>query len=133
MKIQQLAKHTGINSQTIRYYEQIGLLPPPQRSANGYRSYGQSDVDLLIFIRRCKALHIPLSDMKRLVELKSDSAAPCAEVDRIISNQLEEVRHRLEELQQLEASLKELSTGCHNDTVSSCSILKKLGTSEQTD
>lgn len=131
MKIQQLAKQTGISSQTIRYYEQIGLLPEAKRGENGYRSYGDSDIERLVFIRRCKALHIPLADMKRLVQLKSDAAAPCEEVDRIIRNQLVEVQHRLEELQQLETTLKALSTGCHNNTVSNCEIMKKLATSEQ--
>ena len=126
MKIRQLAAHTGVPDKTIRYYEDIGLLPPPQRSANGYRVYGTDDIERLVFIRRCKALHIPLADMKKLVALKADQTGPCAEVDRIIRNQLDEVQHRLQELQALQQTLETLSTSCQNDTVSSCAILKKL-------
>ncbi|WP_221793408.1 MerR family transcriptional regulator [Oceanobacter mangrovi] len=130
MKIRQLAERTGLPSQTIRYYEDIGLLPAAKRGENGYRSYAEHDVERLIFIRRCKALHIPLADMKRLVALKSDQAAPCGEVDRIIRNQLVEVQHRLDELRQLEHTLQALANSCHNDTISSCEILQRLGTVE---
>ena len=80
MQIKQLAKVTNVNAKTIRYYEDVGLLPKAKRGDNGYRYYQQQDVSSLNFIRRCKELRMPLADIKRLVSIQSDDNAPCAEL-----------------------------------------------------
>jgi len=79
MKINKLAERSGMASKTIRYYEDIGLLPEAYRSPNGYRDYGESDVERMVFIRRCRELQIPLDELKVLVRLQMDKQAPCAD------------------------------------------------------
>ena len=102
MQIKQLANVTGVSAKTIRYYEDIGLLPEAKRADNGYRYYQTKDIGSLNFIRRCKELRMPLADIKKLVAVQSDGNAPCAEVDSLISQQLEQIHTAQYELQQLE-------------------------------
>ncbi|WP_281557618.1 Cd(II)/Pb(II)-responsive transcriptional regulator [Thalassomonas sp. RHCl1] len=126
MKISQLAKLAQVPSKTIRYYEDIALLPAPCRNANGYREYQQADVERLIFIRRCRELKIPLEDINTLIQVQSDKTSSCHGVDSLIEQQLEKVRRTISELTQLEQTLHALSTSCPNDIVGECQILKNL-------
>lgn len=131
MKINELAERTGIASKTIRYYEHIGLLPEAHRSSNGYRDYDDSDIERVVFIRRCRELRIPLDELKALVRLQMDKQAPCAEIDRIIQNQLLNIRRTIHELTRLEKNLNTLAQCCHYDSVSECQIVRTLSTSEK--
>ncbi|CAA0090031.1 Mercuric resistance operon regulatory protein [Zhongshania aliphaticivorans] len=131
MKINELAEHTGLASKTIRYYEDIGLLPEARRSANGYRDYSEADIERIVFIRRCRELQIPLSELKLLVRLQMDKQAPCAEINQTIQNQLEKIRSTIQELEKLEESLNELAQSCRNETVSECQIVRKLSDYDQ--
>lgn len=126
MKISQLAKLTQVASKTIRYYEDIALLPQAYRNANGYREYQKADVERLIFIRRCRELQIPLEDIKTLIQVQSDKNSSCHGVDSLIEQQLEKVRRTISELNQLEQTLHALSTSCAKDIVGECQILKNL-------
>ncbi|NRA62401.1 MAG: Cd(II)/Pb(II)-responsive transcriptional regulator [Psychrobium sp.] len=126
MKISQLAKLTNVPNKTIRYYEDIDLLPKASRNDNGYRQYGDSDVERLIFIRRCRELQIPIEQIKMLIEVQSDKSSPCREVDALIERQLSNVRNTIAELTLLEKTLHKLSTCCPNDFVGECEILKNL-------
>ncbi|MDO6561406.1 Cd(II)/Pb(II)-responsive transcriptional regulator [Paraglaciecola chathamensis] len=128
MQIKQLAKVTNVNAKTIRYYEDVGLLPKAKRGDNGYRYYKQQDVSSLNFIRRCKELRMPLADIKRLVSIQSDDNAPCAEVDALITQQLEKIRVAQYELQQLEKNLQGLANSCDNHQIKNCEILNHLRT-----
>lgn len=74
MKVNELSKRTGINLETIRYYEKQGILPEPKRLANGYRSYNEESVAQLIFIKNCRRLGFSLEDIKQLNELKFHTA-----------------------------------------------------------
>ncbi len=126
MKINQLSKLTNVLSKTIRYYEDVGLLPKAARNTNGYREYSVDDVDCLIFIRRCRELQIPLEQIKVLIQVQTDKTSSCSEVDLLIEQQLEKVRKTISELSLLEKTLSTLSTSCSNDIVGECEILKKL-------
>jgi DNA-binding transcriptional MerR regulator len=128
MQIKQLAEITNVSAKTIRYYEDIGLLPEAKRGANGYRYYQQQDVSSLNFIRRCKELRMPLADIKKLVTVQSDENAPCAEVDALIAQQLEQIRVAQYELQQLEKNLKTLADSCNHKQIKNCEILNHLRT-----
>jgi MerR family copper efflux transcriptional regulator len=130
MRINELAACTGTASKTIRYYESVGLLPEPARSANGYREYAERDVDRLTFIRRCRELQIPIEQLKKLVQVQMDQSASCQEVDQIVQNQLEKIRKTRHELALLEESLCELDACCQNNTVSDCAILQRLNQPE---
>jgi len=126
MKISQLAKVSGVASKTIRYYEEIGLLPAALRNDNGYREYRASDIERLVFIRRCRELQIPLEQIKTLIAVQVDQKSSCREVDDLIEQQLEKVRNTIAELTLLEQSLHTLATSCPNDKVGDCQILKNL-------
>jgi len=126
MKISQLAKVSGVASKTIRYYEEIGLLPAALRNDNGYREYRASDVERLVFIRRCRELQIPLEQIKTLIAVQLDQKSSCQEVDDLIEQQLEKVRKTIAELTLLEQTLHTLATSCPNDKVGDCQILKNL-------
>jgi len=126
MKINQLSKLTNVLSKTIRYYEDVGLLPQASRNSNGYREYSLDDVERLIFIRRCRELQIPLEQIKVLIQVQTDKTSSCSEVDLLIEKQLEKVRKTISELSLLEKTLSTLATSCSNDVVGECEILKKL-------
>ena len=126
MKISKLAQVTGIPAKTIRYYEEIGLIPPPPREENGYRYYTDGDVERLVFIRRCRELRIPLEQIRRLVAVQMNNSASCQEVDKIIEEQLKKVRKIQAELALLEQSLSTLAESCQNDQVRECEILNRL-------
>ncbi|GAW96711.1 Cd(II)/Pb(II)-responsive transcriptional regulator [Colwellia marinimaniae] len=126
MKISQLAKVTNVASKTIRYYEDIGLLPAAYRNDNGYREYGNNDIERLVFIRRCRELQIPLEQIKTLIVVQVDPKSSCQEVDALIEQQLDKVRKTIAELTLLEQTLHTLATSCPNDKVGDCQILKNL-------
>src|SRR5260221_14449850 len=71
MKIGELSHATGVDTDTIRFYERTGVLPPPARQTNGYRVYGTEHIDGLSFVRHCRALDIPLADVRRLLNFTS--------------------------------------------------------------
>ena len=126
MKISELALITQVSVKTIRYYEQIGLLPSPTRTSNGYRHYQEKDIETLIFIRRCRELNIRLDDIKRLVETQQDPKSSCELVDNIIAEQLARIQQSQRELALLEQSLAALASCCKNHQIKDCSILQTL-------
>jgi DNA-binding transcriptional MerR regulator len=126
MKINQLSKLTNVLSKTIRYYEDVGLLPKASRNTNGYREYSLDDVDCLTFIRRCRELQIPHEQIKVLIQVQTDKTSSCSEVDLLIEQQLEKVRKTISELSLLEKTLNTLAKSCSNDIVGECEILRKL-------
>jgi Cd(II)/Pb(II)-responsive transcriptional regulator len=122
-----LARHTGVDIQTVRYYEKAGLLPPPTREANGYRAYGAGHLERLAFIRHCRALDMPLADVKRLLEFVARPEADCADVNSLIEAQLARVRARLASMRALERQLSALRAQCDaNHAVRECGILDEL-------
>jgi MerR family copper efflux transcriptional regulator len=128
MKINKLAQQSGVSAKTIRYYEEIGLLPAAVRADNGYREYGQNSLDLLRFIRRCRDLQIPIDAIRKLVKVQAFGSAPCTEVDQIVRDQLDNVRSTIRELQLLEEDLARLALSCEDHNVSQCRILRSLKT-----
>ncbi|KGJ89456.1 putative transcriptional regulator, MerR family [Thalassotalea sp. ND16A] len=126
MKISQLAKLTHLPSKTIRYYEEIGLVPKALRNDNGYREYRADDVERLVFVRRCRELQIPIEQIKILIAVQADKKSSCKEVDSLIEQQLEKVRKTIAELTLLEQTLHQLATSCPNEIVGECEILKRL-------
>ena len=127
MKISDLARATGVDVDTIRYYEKAGLLPPPAREANGYRSYAASHLERLSFVRHCRALDMPLADVKTLLDAVDGAAGRGRAVDDLIGQQLQRVRVRLKSLRALERQLQQLQESCDADHASHpCRILEEL-------
>jgi Cd(II)/Pb(II)-responsive transcriptional regulator len=127
MKIGELSQATGVDVETIRYYEKSGLLSPPPRDANGYRAYGQPQLEQLAFVRHCRSLDIPLADVRRLLEFVGSPAADCGDIDQLIDAQLVRVRARLKSLRALERQLAALRAQCDSDhQAHTCGILAEL-------
>src|SRR5262245_41927368 len=127
MRIGELAAATGVEVETIRYYEREGLLQPPTRRTNGYRAYGNSHLERLAFIRHCRALDIPLAEVRRLLEFVAHPAGDCGDIDRLIDEQLTRVRARLESMRALERQLAQLRKRCDaGHATEECGILHEL-------
>jgi Cd(II)/Pb(II)-responsive transcriptional regulator len=127
MRIGELAAATGVEPETIRYYEREALLAPPQRQANGYRNYGNQQLERLAFIRHCRALDIPLADIRQLINFLDQPDGDCGDIDRLIAAQLVRVQARLQSMRALERQLTELRKRCDSrHAMTECSILHEL-------
>lgn len=127
MQIGKLAQSTGTDTSTIRYYEQQGLLPQPERTASGYRDYDKVHCDTLQFIRHCRSLDMPLSDIRTLLEYRSHPTKTCTAVIDVIAAHRARVQERLAQLQQFEEQLVELEGRCTPQRKAEhCGILNRL-------
>ena len=105
MRIGEVAETAGVPTQTIRFYERKGLLPPAQRGPNGYRDYDPSTLTRLQFIRSGQAAGLALVEIASILELRGEGAVPCAHVRSLLLTKREDVRTRQRELAALEAEL----------------------------
>lgn len=119
------ARRSGIHIETIRYYEREGIVPPPGRTAGGQRSYTERDIGMLVFVKRCRDLGFPISDIRTLQGLRDASDDQCGEVETIARHHLQAIRDRIADLAQLEASLESLVAECKGGRVE-CPALKEL-------
>ncbi len=127
MRIKALSHATGVEVETIRFYEKQGLLQAPARSSNGYRDYGPAHLERLSFIRHCRALDMPLPDITRLLNFVDDPVRHCGDVDGLVDAQLSRVRARLDSMRALEQQLVELRSRCQGQpTHGACGILHEL-------
>lgn len=127
MQIKQLAQATGVEVETIRYYEKQGLLPVPPKRDNGYRDYDGRHLERLAFIRHCRALDMPLASIARLLGVLDDTRGDCSDVDALVAEQLSRVRARLKSMQALEKQLVQLKSRCDGQhDRGHCGILNEL-------
>ena len=108
MRIGEAAEAAGVPSQTIRFYERRGLLPPPSRGPNGYREYDASVLTRLAFIRSGQAAGLTLVEVASILDLRRDGAVPCAHVHSLLLTKLEAIRARQRELAVLRKELEGL-------------------------
>ncbi|HLF37373.1 MAG TPA: MerR family transcriptional regulator [Anaerolineales bacterium] len=109
MQIQDLAHRTGVSAKAIRYYESIDLLPSPKRRPNGYREYGQADVERLKLVAGARNLDFSLGDIEEILALRDRREAPCRVVLRLLEEKTGQIRERITQLQKLEVQLRQLS------------------------
>ncbi|MAT96231.1 MAG: heavy metal-responsive transcriptional regulator [Anaerolineaceae bacterium] len=108
MQIKELAQQTNLSAKTIRYYEEIGLLPLPKRQPNGYRDYEESAVDRVKFVIEARSLGLSLDDIGELLALRDRREAPCRVLLQMLDEKAAEIRQRIADLQRLEVELREL-------------------------
>lgn len=107
-QIGELAERAGVTAPTIRYYEEVGVMPPPQRAENGYRLYGDADVERLSFINRARDLDFSLEEIGEILALRDRGKAPCVYVLTQIDEKLMEIEQRMEDLARLRTELRSL-------------------------
>lgn len=112
MTIGAAARRAGCPVATVRYYEEIGLMPEADRRAGGHRVYGETDVARLVFIRRCRELDMPIEKISALLQISDDGARPYAEALDLTNEYLAAVRTRLKELRELERALAAFAADC---------------------
>jgi Cu(I)-responsive transcriptional regulator len=122
-----LAKGAGTKVVTVRYYEQIGLLPVPSRTAGNYRTYSNEHIRRLRFIRRCRDLGFTLDQIRDLLRLSSQKDEGCADVDRITAQHLIEIEQKISDLKRLAKELRRLNNSCQgNGIIADCRIIEAL-------
>jgi len=110
MEIRELAQITGVADTTIRYYEDIQILPPPARKENGYREYRESDVERLRLVAGLRRLDFSLDDIKEILDLRDRQIAPCDVLLDLLGKKAKDIQHRITELQRLNTQLEDLHT-----------------------
>ena len=123
----QLARKTGCNLETIRYYEKVGLLPAPPRSANGYRIYPPDLVGRLQFIMHARDLGFSMEEIRSLLSLTDTGTQTCARIMAKTQTHLIDVRRRIADLQKIEQTLARTLAECSGENVPDCAILSVLG------
>ena len=121
-----LGERTGTKVQTIRYYEQIGLLPEPGRTSGGQRRYDESNLDRLAFIRHSRQLGFSLEAIRELLDLADHPNQSCADADSIAQRQLRQVQQRILRLRALEKELKRMVAECSGTRIGDCRVLEVL-------
>lgn len=131
LKIGELAARIGCQVETIRYYEQRGLLAAPQRSSGNYRLYGQAHIERLSFIRRCRALDMSLDEVQTLLAFQDQPEQPCCGVNTLLDQHIEAIQRKIVEFQSLQDQLQALRARCQSTVqTGECEILRDLGSAQ---
>lgn len=130
MRTQRLAELAGVNPQTLRYYERIGLLPQPPRSTAGYRDYPDGSVRLLRFVRRAKELGFQLGEIEDLLTIDRHDGARCIGARELAQHRLVDLERRIADLTRMQDSLRALVSECtvdrHDPAARQCPLLDAL-------
>ncbi|HTH17402.1 MAG TPA: Cu(I)-responsive transcriptional regulator [Magnetospirillum sp.] len=126
MNIGQAARRSGVPAKTIRYYEDIGLIPPAGRTPAGYRAYTEAEVETLKFIQHARSLGFSVKDVGELLALWRDRDRASADVRRIAQGHVAEVERKIAELEAIRRTLLSLIECCHGDGRPDCPILDSL-------
>lgn len=127
LTIGELAQRCEINLETLRYYERMGLMPPPPRSQAGHRQYGESSADRLVFIRRAQSLGFSLIEIKELLELRRHNDDLCLDVVHRIDAKLQEVEKKIADLKAMQRALGTMKELCQGEClIGDCPILENL-------
>jgi Cu(I)-responsive transcriptional regulator len=121
-----LGKAAHVNIETIRYYERIGLMPPPARSRSGYRTYDEHHVERLEFIRHSRELGFSLDAIRELLALSDKPDRSCAEADSIARVHLRDVEARIASLEALRSELTRMIRNCSHDRIADCRVIRVL-------
>ena len=105
MQINELEKMTGVSAKTIRYYEEIALLPPPNRKPNGYREYSESDIERLKLVSGARRLDFSLAEIKEILDLRDRDIAPCGVLLELLDRKANEINQRIAVLKEMQDDL----------------------------
>src|SRR5262249_50757377 len=122
----ELARRTGANLETVRYYEKVGLLPAPPRTASGYRSYEAAHEQRLRFVLRARELGFSLEKVRALLQLADERDQLCAEASRLAKIHLLDVRAKIADLRRMERVLKNVVAQCGDGSRPDCPLIETL-------
>jgi MerR family transcriptional regulator, copper efflux regulator len=126
LEIGRASKASGVSVKMIRHYEAIGLLKKVARTYANYRVYTENDVHTLRFIKRARALGFSMEDIRQLLALWQNKSRPSASVKKIAGGHMQDLKHRIIEMQSMVATLEHLTHNCHGDSRPECPILEDL-------
>jgi DNA-binding transcriptional MerR regulator len=126
LTIGQAAREAGCKVQTLRYYEELGLLPKPQRTAGNQRVYGEEHLRRLAFIRHARELGFSLDAVRELLSLGARPDQSCAKADRIASEHLDEIERKIAALTALKGELARMVESCKQGPISECRVIEVL-------
>lgn len=109
MRIGELANEAGLTTKALRYYERIGVLPEPSRSASGYRDYGREVLRRLGFVKAAQAVGLSLGEIRQVVRLRDHGQTPCDHVYQLLEQRTAQIEERIDDLQRLRRELKALT------------------------
>lgn len=121
-----LSERSGVNIETIRYYEKIGVMPEPARSAGGFRIYAAEHVRRLHFVRRGRELGFSLDELRDLLRLVDGHAYTCGEVHALTIQHLADIRQKIKDLRRLERVMSDMAARCTGGQVPDCPIIDAL-------
>ncbi len=133
MNIGSAAEQSGLPPKTIRYYEEIGLIPAAGRTQGGYRDYDGTDVEILRFLRRARGLGFSVAECRELLSLYRDRERASADVKALALQRIEDIERKIVELESMRRTLRHLADHCRGDERPNCPILDDLafgGTNE---
>ena len=122
----ELARRTGCNLETVRYYEKVGLLPAPPRTPGGHRAYDAAHERRLRFVMRARELGFSLEEIRELLHLVDERDRPCAEARIVAATHLEDVRAKIVDLKRMERVLKNVVAQCGDGTLPECPLIEAL-------
>ena len=127
MKIGVLAQKTGLSIQTIRFYERKALLSAPERTQANYRSYTEDALHQLMFIKQCRALNMTIDEIGQLMETRASPESSCLSVNATIEQHINDIGHRIAELNALQNTLISIRSACADDKkIKECGVLHRL-------
>ncbi|WP_298202547.1 Hg(II)-responsive transcriptional regulator [Desulfosporosinus sp.] len=127
LTISELAKNAGVNIETIRYYERLGLISKPPRTESGYRAFPPEVTQRIKFIKRSQDLGFTLSEIHKLLSMTDSESFDCREVRQFASQKLTEVEQKIRDLQSIKSILQDLSSRCPGQgAIQSCPIVERL-------
>lgn len=121
MLIGEIADAAGVAAQTVRFYERRGLLPPPERGSNGYRTYDETVLSRLRFIRTAQAADLTLDEISSIMTIRSHGESPCHHVEALLENKVARIQAQRDELAALQVELEQLLTRSHSLDPRACS------------
>ena len=121
-----LSKKAGVNIETIRYYEKIGIMPKPPRSEGGNRLYDAEQAKRLSFIRRSRELGFPIDEIRELLKLVDEKSSTCAEIATLSQKHLDDIKAKIKDLRKIEHHMKDMLSQCSKDSAPDCAIIDVL-------
>tara|TARA_B100001540_G_C15696250_1_gene591661 strand:- start:624 stop:1028 length:405 start_codon:yes stop_codon:yes gene_type:complete len=132
MNISEAARRSGLSAKTIRYYEEIDLIDPAARGANGYRQYDERALEELKFLARAREVGFDLQECRQLLELQRDHARQSRHARALVLEKSQQLQQRIGQLQAMQSVLQDMASRCHGDEGPECAILEDLAGSPET-